>query len=44
MSGLIWFGQITGDTPIRDIGWTYVVLLAGFAFIAACIHWLWRNW
>lgn len=28
MKELLWFHGITWDTPLRDIGWTYVVMLA----------------
>jgi hypothetical protein len=41
--GLHWF-DVTLDTPMRDIGWTYVVLLAALLFLAVCVRGLWRNW
>lgn len=33
MDDLLWFHGITWHTPIRDIGWTYLVIacLLGFA-------------
>lgn len=38
-----WF-DVTLDTPMREIGWTWVVLLIGTAVVARGAWWLWRNW
>jgi hypothetical protein len=38
-----WF-DVTLNTPMRDIGWTWVVLLIGVAMIVRGAWWLWRNW
>lgn len=33
MLSLLWFSGINFDTPIGDIGWTYVVLLLLIVFV-----------
>jgi hypothetical protein len=40
---LHWF-DVTLDTPMRDIGWVWVVMLAALLFVAWAIRELWRNW
>lgn len=40
---LKWLSGITWDTPMRDIGWTWVALLVGVVVIVRGAWWLWRN-
>ena len=44
MAELHWFTGIHGDTLLRDIGWTYVLLVAGVFFVMANLVKLWRGW
>lgn len=39
MSDLLWFHGITGQTPIRDIGWTYVLLI----MLGGLLTWLIKS-
>jgi hypothetical protein len=41
--GLHWF-DVGPDTPMREIGWTWVVLLLALLFVTVAVRWLWRNW
>lgn len=41
--GLHWF-DITLDTPVRDIGWVYVVLVLALVLLAYFVRRLWEDW
>ena len=42
MDDLLWFSGITLDTPLQDIGWTYVLVLglsvAAFYYVTKALH------
>jgi hypothetical protein len=37
LNDLLWFSGITWDTPLRDIGWSYVFVLALIVLLIYCI-------
>lgn len=42
--GLLWWDGITWDTPLRDIGWTYIVLLVLGAMLVRALRELRKLW
>lgn len=44
MSDLLWWGGIGGDTSIRQIGWTYVVLAVCISVFLFALVKLYRIW
>ena len=44
MDELLWWGGITPDTSIRDIGWTYVLIVVLLAVLARALWNLRRIW
>jgi hypothetical protein len=40
MNDLLWWNGITPDTPLRDIGWSYVFVLG---LLALAVHFLCKG-
>lgn len=41
---LLWWEGITPDTPIREIGWTYVIALLVLVVLIGLVVDLRKNW
>lgn len=43
MPELHWF-DVTLQTPMRQIGWVWVLLVLGIVFLVMAVSWLIRDW